>query len=342
MRMPPVGIFSLVYLCWLFSLISCRSDNQNTITLKEANLLLEQAQLDLAAHNYTDALNGFESALNYFEKTGSDSLKIDEIKSLIRQTKAISLVNHFRPLHQNEDKINQPNLLPLTLEDKDFEVLQVVGNPAVSRKWTSRTLKETGEFVGKGRKFTLTSKDGVELLLENENENRVRAIGPAGFTVQDSNVIELTSGSYLVTGKKLAKSGWNIFYPIGEVVLRSDDDFVILIETTTNGGCKIINLVGEVGLFMNKQSQQTLYPGELVFLMTHEFSVKMNIELSTFIATAKIFSAFEFPPKRHRKIRQEALIQALRTKRHYRALVGDAKTLNDFEVKILEEEKIQD
>ena len=340
--MPPLGIFSVWYLFWLLSLISCRPDSQSTITLKEATLLIEQAELNLAAHNYIDALNGFEAALNYFEKSGSSPSKIEVLKAQIRQTKAISLVSHFRSSHQSEDIINQSNLLPRTLEDKDFEILQVVGNPLVSRKWTSRTLKETGEFVGKGRKFTLTSKDGVEVRLGKENENGVRAIGSAGFTLQDTNILEITSGSYLINGRKLNKSGWKIFYPIGEVFVRSEDDFVLMIETTTNGGCKVINLVGEVGLFMNNQTQQTLYPGELVFLMSQEFSVKMNIELSTFIATAKIFSAFEFPPKRHRKIRQEALIQALRTKRHYRALVGDAKTLNDFEVKILEEEKIQD
>ena len=39
-------------------------------------------------------------------------------------------------------------------------------------------------------------------------------------------------------------------------------------------------------------------------------------------------------------MRQQALIQALRTKRHYRALVGDAKTLEDFEVQVLEEEDL--
>ena len=55
------------------------------------------------------------------------------------------------------------------------------------------------------------------------------------------------------------------------------------------------------------------------------FSRKMNIELSTFIASSSLISAFKEPPGFAKKLRQNALIQAIRTRKHFRVLVGDAK-----------------
>jgi len=63
----------------------------------------------------------------------------------------------------------------------------------------------------------------------------------------------------------------------------------------------------------------------------------MNIELSMFTASSSLMTAFEEPPSFAKKLRQNALIQAIRTKKHFRVLVGDAKNEKDFEIKILSE-----
>ena len=98
--------------------------------------------------------------------------------------------------------------------------------------------------------------------------------------------------------------------------------------------------MGDVNFYIADKTSAKVSPGELVFAMDDHFSRKMNVELSTLMATSSLFTDFEEPPKLFKKMRQQALIQALRTKRHYRALVGDAKTLENFEVQLMEEEDL--
>ena len=63
----------------------------------------------------------------------------------------------------------------------------------------------------------------------------------------------------------------------------------------------------------------------------------MSVELSTLMVTSKLITGFEEPPIFHKKLKQQALIQALRTKKRFRTVVGDAKTNSDFQIKVLEE-----
>jgi len=49
-------------------------------------------------------------------------------------------------------------------------------------------------------------------------------------------------------------------------------------------------------------------------------------------------TAFDEPPVFFKKLKQQALIQALRTKKRFRTIVGDAKTNSDFQIKVLNEE----
>ena len=72
--------------------------------------------------------------------------------------------------------------------------------------------------------------------------------------------------------------------------------------------------------------------------MTDGFSRKMSIELSTLMVTSKLMTAFDEPPNYYKKLKQQALIQALRTKKRFRTVVGDAKNNSDFQIKILESE----
>ena len=61
----------------------------------------------------------------------------------------------------------------------------------------------------------------------------------------------------------------------------------------------------------------------------------MSVELSTLMVTSKLITGFEEPPIFHKKLKQQALIQAYVQKR-FRTVVGD-KTNSDFQIKVLEE-----
>lgn len=63
----------------------------------------------------------------------------------------------------------------------------------------------------------------------------------------------------------------------------------------------------------------------------------MNVELSTLIVTSNLLTDFPTPPIYHAKLRQQAMLQAMRTKKKFRTVVGDVKGRENFELKILEE-----
>jgi hypothetical protein len=111
-----------------------------------------------------------------------------------------------------------------------------------------------------------------------------------------------------------------------------------MLAVTTNGGLKIIGLLGEIKLKQKQNPSISLRPGQLVFSLPDGFSRKMNVELSTLMVTSKLMTAFDEPPVFFKKLKQQALIQALRTKKRFRTIVGDAKTNSDFQIKVLNEE----
>jgi len=76
----------------------------------------------------------------------------------------------------------------------------------------------------------------------------------------------------------------------------------------------------------------------LVFALPEGFSRKMSVELSTLMVTSKLMTGFDDPPVYLKKLRQQAMIQALRTRKRYKAVVGDAKNSEDFEIKVLKPE----
>ena len=76
-------------------------------------------------------------------------------------------------------------------------------------------------------------------------------------------------------------------------------------------------------------------PDENGFILPEGFSRKMSVELSTLMVTSKLMTGFDDPPVYHKKLRQQAMIQALRTKKRYKAVVGDAKNSDDFEIRVL-------
>ena len=63
----------------------------------------------------------------------------------------------------------------------------------------------------------------------------------------------------------------------------------------------------------------------------------MNIELSTLIVTSRLITGFHQIPSFMKKLNQQAMVQALRTKQRFRTVVGDVKGTRDFEIKVIEE-----
>ncbi len=334
-----MGIFRVISASVLFcSLVGCIQTNPTVDHQQLANAFMQKGDIAAKEAKFTEALAFYESGLSHALNLPDKSDMIVDFQAKIRQTKAKSLVYHFKS-HQDATSVDKTNLLPATLETKDFSVLQSYGVVSLNRIWTDSKIDNLRKFFGMGRKVTVFPKSGFEFTPNGGQKLISRVVGPAGFLQSDSSKIEAYSGIYLFSAKE-RPSNLIIEYPLGELTIEPSTPFAFILEITTNGGCKIIGLLGELNFNMADKTSVRVAPGELVFAMDDDFSRKMNVELSTLMATSSLFTDFEEPPELFKKMRQQALIQALRTKRHYRALVGDSKTLEDFEVQVLEEEDL--
>ncbi len=338
--MPIQGILSLFgALLGLSFLAACQSTRQRVDYLQVALINIESGDSSLADGNFSEALSDFETALQHAVELDDQPEMIEIIRSKIRETKALSLLRHFESMDLKDP--TAVDLLPVTMESKDYVIMQNFGEVTLHQKWVPRKVGDGLRYFGTGRKITVFPKSGIEVH-ESESDNQiVRVMGPAGFLAKDNGSWELYSGIFLFSGKASGPDDLIIDFPLGSVSARSAGKYSFILEITTNGGCKLIGLVGNVHFILQNNLQIKIMPGELAFVMKEKWSRKMNVELTTLMASSYLFSGFQDPPAWSKNMRQQALIQALRTKKHYRALVGDAKTLEEFEVRILEEDEVQ-
>ena len=162
----------------------------------------------------------------------------------------------------------------------------------------------------------------VDLNSKNASGLSHRAVQAASFDLKGLNEVDLHSGSYVLhdmgeDSKVFVRS------PLSEMRIRSDDSFAIMVGITTNGGMKVICLLGKISI-KTKNFSETLLPGELTFALPEGFSRKMNVELSTLMVTANLLPHLRIRPPRE-KLRQQAMLQAMRTNKRFRTVVGDAK-----------------
>jgi len=304
--------------------------------LQEAQLHFKQGNLALENNKYEEAIAWYEKASHHCQQLSSvDQNLSQQISSQIKQTKAKSLIDHFNPSKDRNVTV-ESELLPSTLETKDFHIIQHFGDIVLSRRWTTKKLLKQDSFLGVGRKLTIHPHAGLEIRAKH-TDLVLRTIGPSGFFLEPANSLYISSGVYFIAGGKVEPNPLSIEFPLGKLKVSSKERFAFFLEVTTNGGCKLIGLTGEPQLILIQEEFQELLPGELIFITADGFSRKMNIELSMFTASSSLMTAFEEPPSFAKKLRQNALIQAIRTKKHFRVLVGDAKNEKDFEIKILSE-----
>ncbi len=335
--MPSAGIYHYLIASFFVSIVAgCWNSVPQVDHLHEANTLLDKGNLALDNNHFNEAIAFYENALIHSRFLGEDQNLTSTISGKIKQTKARSLIHHFKVSSTRSDN-SQNDLLPSTLETKDFKIIQSFGDISLTRTWSNKKISTLDTTVGIGRKITSHSNAGIEICSNHQNYI-IRTVGPSGFILDDKKSIFINSGAYFISGEKNLSEPLSIEFPLGKVTFWHNKNYAFFLEVTTNGGCKLICLVGQPKFQLSNQELIELQPGELIFVTADEFSRKMNIELSTFIASSNLISDFEEPPDFAKKMKQNALIQAIRTKKHFRVLVGDAKNEQDFEVKILDDE----
>lgn len=306
------------------------------VTNPEIEKLIQLGRAEADKGDFSKALGYFNRAMGYLKQASPKHPLNEVVRKEIRIAKGRSLVARYQ--NRSGLKIIQKDeLLPLSQEPEDILVTQRYGTVLAREVWQPKEIQSIGEFVGIGRRLTILPQAGVELYFGDASKFSLRSVDAASFAMPEKKVFDLHSGSFVVSSSGNGNSV-TIKSPLSTVQVSCDTPFALMTGITTNGGIKFISLVGECKLEQEKLASSVLSPGDLVFALPEGFSRKMSVELSTLMVTSKLMTGFDDPPVYLKKLRQQAMIQALRTRKRYKAVVGDAKNSEDFEIKVLKPE----
>ena len=282
---------------------------------------------------YDDAVKILNKAMGLLREFPSRHPLRLEIERQLRITKGKSIVSRYNKRSSN---IEVSDFLALKDENRSFSVEQVFGKISSRQIWMPRQNLELNHPVGYGRRVTVYPNSGIELASSSPHNLILRSMGASTMDLVGPNKINLYSG-YLLMG--IYKNNFEMFLeaPQTNLSVSSKSPFSCMFEVTTNGGFKVIALLGEIRLKCGSSEMQVL-PGDLCFVLPDKsLSRKMSIELSTLMVTSKLITAFSKPLPFVNKLKQQAMMQALRTRKRYRTVVGDVKSTSDFEIRVLDQ-----
>jgi len=333
--MPFKSLFTLRFIVsvWLAFTPVYISFSQTQNYSTSAEHLLRQSEQQIQQEDFRGAIATLNKAMGILKETSRNHPLRIQVEKQLRIAKGRSIVakynrSKFRPV------ADPSGFLPLEDEPKDFSVSQVFGRIISKNTWTEREKLEINNPIGIGRRLTVLPNGGIEVI-GYKDPIMFRSLDASSFELAGPNAINLNSGSYLFHQTR-KNSSIKLKSPLTECEVSSEDPFVFMAGVTTNGGLKIIGLLGKIKCLTESESE-SLIPGELCFALPEGFSRTMNVELSTLIVTSKLITAFPRPPSFMKKLNQQAMLQALRTKQRFRTVVGDVKGTRDFEIKVIED-----
>jgi hypothetical protein len=320
-----------------FFLAVCLVVADGQVTSPEIEKLIQLGRAEVDKGDFAKALGYFNRAMGFLKQASPKHPWNEVVRKEIRIAKGRSLVARYQK-RSGLKIIQRDELLPLGDEPDEILVSQRFGTVLAREVWQPKEIKGIGEFIGIGRRLTVLPEAGVELYFGDASKFSLRSVDAASFALPENNIFDLHSGSFVISSNGNDNST-TIKSPLSTIRASCDSPFALMIGITTNGGLKIIALLGECKLEQEKLTSSVLSPGELVFALPEGFSRKMSVELSTLMVTSKLMTGFDDPPVYLKKLRQQAMIQALRTRKRYKAVVGDAKNSKDFEIKVLKPEQ---
>jgi hypothetical protein len=285
---------------------------------------------------YDGALWELNKAMGMVKQNYNHPLR-EKIEEAIRVIKGKMVVSKYASRKRSSRLADGGDELE-TIENEPFDfVIQQVFGKSLSRKvWENRDELEAEDPVGLGRTVTVLPDGGVEISANYTPGFSLRSVQAASFSLVSESEISLHSGSYCLYSTH-SDLKIKISSTLADVELFSEQPFAIMVGVTTNGGMKVIGLLGRIQLTMDGETKEIL-PGNLVFCLPNDFSRKMDVELNTLLMTSKLLNSFKKPVLFHKKLNQQALLQALRTKNRYRSTVGDVRGNKNFEVNVFPEE----
>ena len=332
-RLPLKGYLLFLCVICLYPLFLC-TFSFGAQPIESVEQIYQNGMRLFEEEEYDGALYELNKAMGMLKHKYSHPLR-SEVEKQIRITQGKIVVSRYARKEKTEKKQEGSGLLPLNKEAEDFRVQQVFGKVLARNLWENRDTLSINMPLGKGRTVTVMPRAGIEIEESRSRAFSLRCVQAASFTLVGPSQLQLHSGSYAISSQT-AVTSLRVSSTLTDLTLSSDHPYALMAGVTTNGGMKVICLLGKIALSVDGKSEN-LMPGELVFALPDGFSRKMNVELSTLIVTSNLLTDFPAPPVYHAKLRQQAMLQAMRTKKKFRTVVGDVKGRENFELKILEE-----
>lgn len=173
---------------------------------------------------------------------------------------------------------------------------------------------------------------GQHSRVEFEGADYVTRIGgPAEFECTPAGGIALRKGVILV--QPVSKT-FKLDFRTEKSAFTVEGGGCFQIETTTNGGCKVMLFTDRSKVRTSNGEEQWMTPGNLLFLVPGKngFGPTLDIDLGLLCATSRLVNGFQRPLSRVKDFRAAAFFQKYRIKGKSNALVGDASNERDYEV----------
>jgi hypothetical protein len=179
---------------------------------------------------------------------------------------------------------------------------------------------KTALVVGHGSRVELASRQCA-----------VRVGGGSDLQLESGGGVMLSNGAVLI---QPLLEGFKTEVLTRKCEFSIDGPGCFVIETTSNGGCKVVLLSESSTVVLKNGKERKLVPGNLLFLIPEksDFGPMVNIDLNAFRATSLLVKGFEKPLEREASIRLAAFKQNFRIKGRTNALIGDAKNADNYEV----------
>ena len=203
--------------------------------------------------------------------------------------------------------------------------------------------EDNGSMEKPGPEHELSGKHAAFFC--RKDSKLILALGKARFHFLGENTFSCSNaGIVLRTGALLAdwRRDGALHLEVFDAKLRISDKSIFFAQVTANGGLKLIVLAGKATIenISANGEEVSLFPGELIFAkpLGRGFSDKLNVDLKTLVATSALIHEFPDSNAFRRNLAKAALEQHSLIRKRYRAVVGDARTPETFDIRELPSE----
>lgn len=235
----------------------------------------------------------------------------------------------------NKTKSKSPKLDEIILSQTSLKITQLEGSHFQKTDAGLQSCEVGDVFTGTTSLFV---RSDSLMELKGESGQIVRLGSNTNLDIELNKLFKLYKGAMLLYLPEGTRS-YILQSPLSRVSISGNG--AAMFGVTEIGGLKVICIDGKIELTLANNESASLTPGELIFVFTEgkDFSRKVDLELATVMQTSALISNFPEPLPFLVNLAKNARKQNRRIRGRFKALVGDAKSDQDFELMILRDKE---